>query len=335
MILELNAMKQLLIQALKNLDYNSYLNILSEILPRKIYRYFDHSNKKLDLLINNHIQLSSPLEFNDPYDSLAAFEKEVENRYYGKIEFTIQKILNSKDVKVQELKKHIIEKNVLLSKVDWPDKIRIIKEEQQKLLGDNDGPEYMELRSCIYRLNEFHGFNNPRLGDWVSDSKVCCFSASKNNTLMWAHYGRMNSGLCIEYDTSTIINDINAEKYLFLPVIYSDQIYKDDPYPFSEKTCSLFWNLPQFMYKKDDWTYEQEWRLIIPNCKDDTLFFPYVKQIFLGTNFKNYNKFSPDSEKEQADSLIQMFDFARNNNINVVRLKTNSQKYEFIEEQLL
>ena len=335
MILEIEERKKLLVQSLKNLDYENYINILSEILPKKIYRYFDHSNKKIELLINNFIQLSSPLEFNDPYDSLATFENEVENRYYGKIEFTIQKILNSKDAKVQELKKHLIEKNVLLSEVDWPDKIRIIKEEQQKLLGENDGPEYMELRSCIYRLNEFHGFNNPRLGDWVTSSKVCCFSAVKNNTLMWAHYGRMNSGLCIEYDTSKIIDDINSEKYIFLPVIYSDKIYKDDPYPISEKTCSLFWNLPQFMYKKDDWSYEQEWRLIIPNCKDNSLFFPYAQQIFLGTNFKNYNNYSPDPEKEQADSLIRLFAFAQSNNINVVRLKTNSQKYEFIEEHLV
>ena len=89
------------------------------------------------------------------------------------------------------------------------------------------------------------------------------------------------------------------------------------------------------MYKKDDWSYEQEWRLIIPNCKDNSLFFPYAQQIFLGTNFKNYNNYSPDSEKEQADSLIRLFDFARSNNINVVRLKTNSQKYEFIEEFLI
>ena len=89
------------------------------------------------------------------------------------------------------------------------------------------------------------------------------------------------------------------------------------------------------MYKKDDWTYEQEWRLIIPNCKDDTLFFPYAKQIFLGTNFKNYNRYSNESETEQAEMLVKLFDFARTNNINVVRLKTNSQKYEFIEEQLL
>ena len=89
------------------------------------------------------------------------------------------------------------------------------------------------------------------------------------------------------------------------------------------------------MYKKDDWSYEQEWRLIIPNCNETSLFFPYAQQIFLGTNFKNYNKYSPDSEKEQAESLIRLFDFARNNNINVVRLKTNPQRYEFIEELLL
>ena len=335
MILKLEESKNLMIQALKNLDYNTYINILSEILPKKIYRYFDHSNKKLELLINNFIQLSSPLEFNDPYDSLATFEKEVENHYYGKIEFTIQKILNSNDAKVQELKERIIKRNILLSKVDWSDKIKILREEQKKLLGENDGPEYIELRSCIYRLNWFHGFNNPRLGDWVSDSKVCCFSAAKNNTLMWAHYGRMNSGLCIEYDTSKIIYDINSEKYLFLPVIYSDKIYNDDPYPISEKTMSLFWNLPQFMYKKDDWSYEQEWRLIIPNCKDNSLFFPYAQQIFLGTNFRNYNQYSNDSEKEQAKMLVKLFDFARTRSINVVRLKSNFQKYEFVEEFLI
>ncbi len=333
--LELEKEKQSLIQALKNLDYDSYITILSEILPKKIYRYFDHTGYKIDLLINNRIQLSSPLEFNDPYDSLATFEKEVENRYYGKIEYTIQKILNSNDAKVQELKTKIIERGVLSSEIDWPDKIKIIKEEQQKLLGDNDGPEYIQLHSCLLRLNDFHGFNNPRFGDWVSDSKVCCFSTAKNSTLMWAHYGRMNSGLCIEYDTSKILEDINDEKYLFVPVVYSEEMYKDDPYPLSERTTSLFWNLPQFMYKKGDWSYEQEWRLIIPNCIEDSLFFPYAKQIFLGTNFKNFNKYSNEPENEQTACLIRLFDFARTNNVNVVKLKTNSQKYEFVEEYLI
>ncbi|MBO4728850.1 MAG: DUF2971 domain-containing protein, partial [Spirochaetaceae bacterium] len=257
------------------------------------------------------------------------------NRYYGKIEYTIQKILNTNDAKVQELKAKIIERGVLLSGVLFPDKIKIIKEEQQKILGENDSPEYMQLRSCIYRLNEFHGFNNPRLGDWVSDSKVCCFSAAKNNTLMWAHYGRMNSGFCVEYDTSKILENVNAENYYFLPVIYSDKMYDDDPYPLSEKTMSLSWNLPQFMYKKNDWSYEQEWRLIIPNCKEDSFHFPSAQQIFLGTNFRNYNQYSNESDKEQAEMLVKLFDFARKNNINVVRLKTNSQKYEFMEELLL
>ena len=56
MILDTEEREKLLIQSLKNLDYDSYINILSEILPKKIYRYFDHSNKKLELLINNFIQ---------------------------------------------------------------------------------------------------------------------------------------------------------------------------------------------------------------------------------------------------------------------------------------
>lgn len=333
--MDLEIGKQLIIKALKNLDFNEYINVLSEILPKKLYRYFDHSNSKIDLLINNQIAITSPLEFNDSYDSLASFEKEVENRYYGKVEFTIQKILNSTDLKVKELKSNLINKGVLLEKIDYPEKIKIIREEQQKLLGENDGPEYIELRSCIYRLNDFHGFNNPRLGDYVSESKVCCFSAAKNNTLMWAHYGRMNSGFCIEYDTSSIIDDIKNGKYLFVPVIYSDKMYNDDPYPISEKTISLLWNLPQFMYKKIDWAYEQEWRLIISNCKDDALYFPNIKQIFLGTNFKNFNKYSGESDTSQSNKLIQLFDFAKTHQINIVRLKTNSQRYEFVEEWLI
>lgn len=333
--MELEDGKQLIIKALKNLDFDEYLNILSEILPKQLYRYFDHSNNKIDLLLNNRIAITSPLEFNDSYDSLATFEKEVENRYYGKVEFTIQKILNSNDSKVQKLKSNIISKGVLLENTDWSDKIKIIRDEQRKLLGGNDGPEYIQLRSCIYRLNNFHGFNNPRLGDYVSESKVCCFSASKNNTLMWAHYGRMNSGFCVEYNTSTIIADIKSGKYLFVPVIYSDKMYNDEPYSISEKTISLLWNLPQFMYKKSDWAYEQEWRLIIPNCKEDTMYFPNIKQIFLGTNFKNYNKYSGETDVSQAEKLVQLFDFAKANKINIVRLKTNFQRYEFVEEWLI
>ena len=50
MILVIEERKKLLVQSLKNLDFDKYINILSEILPTKIYRYFDHSNKKIELL---------------------------------------------------------------------------------------------------------------------------------------------------------------------------------------------------------------------------------------------------------------------------------------------
>lgn len=333
--MELNQGKQLLVTALKKNNFDEYLNILSQILPPKLYRYFDHSLDKMKLLINNQIALTSPRLFNDAYDSLASFEKEVENRYYGKIEYTIQKILYSKDKKVKQLRDILLKKGILLSELKDSEKIRLMISEQEKLLGDSDTFEDTELRFCTARLKEFHGFNNPRWGDYVSDSKVCCFSTSKNNTLMWAHYGRMNSGFCVEYDTSKIIEDVQNEKYCFIPVIYSEKMYRDDPYPLSDETLSLLWNLPQFMYKKKDWEYEQEWRLIIPDCKADALYFPYIKQIFLGTNFKNYNKFTKEPEKEQTDILVRLFDFASLNNINIVRLRTNPQKYEFWEDYLL
>ena len=278
-----------LITTLKNNDFNSYISFLEEKLPKKIYSYYAHSTNNLDMISSGKINLKNPASFNDPFDSLIQVVNETEKHYFGKVDHTIQKILYSKDIKVSQFRKLILQKNILSMQIDYPQKIQILREIYDELLSPNNPIEDINLRGILFEINQFSGFANQYMGDFISDSGVACFSEEKNNVLMWSHYGRSHSGLCVEYLTEEIIFNCKEQNYYFVPVYYNENMYRDYYETISEERLTYLWNLPQFMYKNSAWSYEKEWRLIRFEDIDHYVQSPKVSQIFLGTSFKNIN----------------------------------------------
>ena len=57
----------------------------------------------------------------------------------------------------------------------------------------------------------------PKLKEFLSSITISCFSSSGwDNQLMWAHYARSYSGICIEYD----FNEMNEFIGFIYPVLY-------------------------------------------------------------------------------------------------------------------
>jgi hypothetical protein len=87
---------------------------------------------------------------------------------------------------------------------------------------------------------------------------VTCFSEVRDNLLMWAHYGDKYRGICLEFSTNWMPQQITY------PVRY------EESYP----TVSFDESLPggdgsrfmetHFCTKSRDWKYEEEWRIIAP-----------------------------------------------------------------------
>ena len=325
-----------LVNILKNNDYTGYIQYLQANLPEKLYHYCSHTNHNINSIILSKIALLNPLKFNDPFDSSTQEVNKVNIHYYKKIDRTIQRILYSQDKKVRMLRDAILSRNVLSVKVAYKEKFKILKEEYQKIIKPNAdiGFDDIHVYGILWEMEQLSGFANRFIGDFISDSGVFCLSEEKNNIIMHSHYGKAHSGFCIEYKTDNIIQDVLNEKYFIVPLYYSDSIYTEYYEPIYTERLTYLWNLPQFMYKKRQWEYEKEWRIIRFNTKSYQLDFDYINTIYLGALFENVDfiinnsdKNSEKAEREQIEYLIKLFDYCSLRGIKIIPLQVAKYKY--------
>ncbi|HHX67478.1 MAG TPA: DUF2971 domain-containing protein [Gallicola sp.] len=103
---------------------------------------------------------------------------------------------------------------------------------------------------------------------------VASLTTSFNNPLMWSHYANSHKGICIEYDLSEELKNVESLKSLLIPVRYSNERVTID-YTLMDKIDSnnivakgkndiLKFFISGLYTKHDVWKYEDEWRSIIP-----------------------------------------------------------------------
>lgn len=137
----------------------------------------------------------------------------------------------------------------------------------------NDVFEGMVISLDIDEASEVH-----RIIDEVCNSvSISCFSETWDNLLMYAHYADSYRGFCVEYDFTKIINEYPY--FYFFPVLYQSSphsltqmrklnedicnvksAYNQGNF-FLEKTDEI---ISYFIHKAEVWSYEREWRFIIP-----------------------------------------------------------------------
>lgn len=133
-------------------------------------------------------------------------------------------------------------------------------------------------KKVSYSTDRKNNFKEIKTKFWeIRTDRSGIISLSKNdlNTLMWAHYSSEN-GFCIELDINKLITEIKyynskIKNYVFMPIQYVDRIEMID-------FCSKEFPSPDIpvLYalniKKDDWEYEEEWRLV---CYSESFGIPY------------------------------------------------------------
>ena len=88
---------------------------------------------------------------------------------------------------------------------------------------------------------------------------IVSFATDPRNPLMWSHYTIDGSGFVIGYDMTQLIQLSSGEGRL-RPVVYGHKpIFVDGYLLFIEGNINTL-----LSYKSDSWSYEQEWRLIVP-----------------------------------------------------------------------
>ena len=124
------------------------------------------------------------------------------------------------------------------------------------------------------------GINDEQINSINDIVYMKCFSTDQHNALMWSHYADENKGICVEYDLGILEHSNPILKHIY-PVIYEkNRLFKLDVKEISEIVEEQKWlnydikqngisnyddllqALLLFLFKSEDWAYENEWRIV-------------------------------------------------------------------------
>lgn len=142
----------------------------------------------------------------------------------------------------------------------------------------------------------------------LKNVKITCFSEKKHNLLMWSHYSRNHTGLCLEFDTKKLISwtaKFLPKSPVFLKVNYNilrENIMHSGKFDNNE----LFTWLKT---KSKDWEYEEEIRLVWLETEkgvDRRLPTDILKHVYIGNRMKEneQNQIVELCKKSFSNALI-------------------------------
>lgn len=266
-----------------------------------LFRYTS-CNYLIDNLDNGKTFFSKPAIFNDPFD--CNFDRDLNNilicatrkAFEDNLQFqNIIKIFKNgqykqllPQIKQSGITNEMIEFLVCFAnnKIDIENIDKITHAIGTSTININDIKSL--IATAFQQINEY--INN--------NVKIACFTTTNTNGLMWSHYADKHQGYCIEYDIKNF-----DYKFLFClyPVLYSQTrflIPLENYIEYSEKvSLKDFVNDTQFLKdiikvlrtKSDIWSYEKEWRIILPKEEIPLLELP-IKGVYLGSKIADKHK---------------------------------------------
>lgn len=89
---------------------------------------------------------------------------------------------------------------------------------------------------------------------------VTCFSEVFDSILMWSHYGKNHSGICIEYNLMGMNEELG---YTPVPVLYKYSFLALTRFDLQDPERSVEEvYMKSMLIKPRDWSYEKEWRVL-------------------------------------------------------------------------
>lgn len=138
-------------------------------------------------------------------------------------------------------------------------------------IKDSDLEAFEAYRDSVYQLSQKIG--------------VLSLSSINNDILMWGHYANSHSGFCIEYERCSD-NLLGREA---MPVVYQSEL----PSLTSKSVSSRGGELDTlWITKSNHWSYECEWRVIIPDGGKARKFPCRIKSITFGLKMTEENRFT-------------------------------------------
>ncbi|MCA9735625.1 DUF2971 domain-containing protein [candidate division KSB1 bacterium] len=219
---------------------------MSVIKPKCLYKFrsinLDHKvgiERFKQIVIENKLYFAAPSEINDPFDC---------------------KIPPNFDADEKTLRQFIIDET--RNNPDFPGAPDSVIESFADDVIASDGVKKLS-KDMLASMRLAQGqILNRNVG-------VCCFSAVKNDILLWAHYANGHTGICLEFNIQKGIQLFHRAK----PVKY----YKSYPNVnfFKCYHKNEHWMPKILIAKANCWKYESEWRVfkfdgpgleIFPEC---------------------------------------------------------------------
>ncbi|MBZ3661998.1 DUF2971 domain-containing protein [Pseudomonas monteilii] len=253
------------------------MELKAKNLPAAVYKYREVSKYSLSNLRDSTLYLSSANAFNDPYDSAMIYDPlfgvSHAEALLGEIDLSEaekQSILSADDPVVALVEAVIAGAEPALIN-EASSMARILKEGHEK-----------------FKMEQMIAMN----AQIQSMYKICSLSERLDSLPLWAHYAKDHSGFAMEYDFKSLaFSDISSSLW---PVRYVG-IFDASNLLRGYKKGASFNNLFAFMaalHKSPDWSYEQEWRLVIPDGPGSPSrnFAVPLKAVYLGAKISDVDE---------------------------------------------
>jgi len=219
-----------------------------------LYKFFNYNEKNPeyleDLFLNRNLYHSLPEKLNDPFECKPLFSVKNTPHQQYLLRKSLMDLVKRRGHSNSQAR-DIVSKNMLN-----PDKLK------------------QDLSESILNIYQ--------------EIRVCCFTTTNTNLLLWSHYANSHKGLCVEFDsTHAPINITYKVKY--------QEHYPTISYPL-ERDQTIF---KPILVKSPEWSYENEFRSIMhPSApsqppQTDTCYIldsKTIKAVYFGANILKENR---------------------------------------------
>lgn len=185
-----------------------------------LYKYTSFSEYTEKLVTEPRLWFSQPLKLNDPFECRPWFD----------FQYELHQL-------VESMARHLRRVNPgMTADTATAHAVGIFLE------GRHRRPEMWESlrKDIVARITEEIG--------------ILCLSAAGENILMWSHYGKCHTGICLGFEWSAYTPFFGRAQ----PVLYDRDLPTVDVFntPTEQQVDQIF------LTKFADWSYEKEWRII-------------------------------------------------------------------------
>jgi hypothetical protein len=256
---------------------------------KSVFKYRCNNEQSRYNLENDLVWVCSPTSYNDPYDSSISIRPETLTKTViqdGVREF-IAKELGS-NLEAQRLEKILNAPNPALALQELiMTEIDQVPEEHRAIFRE-------PLAAQMKAWEETFGRTLP--ASHKDSLKVCSLSGTQYSIIMWSHYADQHRGFCIEYETRSLPPE-NLFVRMLYPVIYTEKLFDGTKYYLAairnQNTFNILFPALAALHKSPEWSYEKEWRLVIPAnlVKEASPWrVPTPKSVYLGSRMPNDEK---------------------------------------------